>query len=430
MAGEAKVIKTIHASPVFAEHYPYLIINHAAYWQAGFFWKVKRGERVLNMHKKSNLFLIFTKTFLICLILIIFGLFIFYGWQFYQKAYAETISLKNPKQIEVKEALEVDFSVPVWNQDYATKIKIMPEEKIKLAFDETRRKLTIVPEKFWKPGESYSILMPVGRTAMFTRIFEKKLIFSVANPPQIKTVSPANEAKDVIIGAEDPIVVDFDKSTRDYFIDFVLSPKGDVIYQNNPEKTQFKILPKNSVGDGVQYGLKIFSKVADDKDENYQPIYDGSFETVKTTPVVWEKDFTLRLEQARKYTKAKIKEGKYIDVNLATQIMTTFENGTLLNAYMVSSGKRGMETPVGTHQIYNKAPRAYSREYGLFMPNWMAILTDGKVGIHELPEWPGGYKEGANHLGTPVSHGCIRLGVGSAKTVYDWADIGTPVIVY
>jgi hypothetical protein len=66
----------------------------------------------------------------------------------------------------------------------------------------------------------------------------------------------------------------------------------------------------------------------------------------------------------------------------------------------------------------------------LYMPYWMAITPDGKYGIHELPEWPGGYKEGANHLGRPVSHGCVRLGVGAAKTVYEWASEGTTVVVH
>ncbi len=354
----------------------------------------------------------------------------FYGWQFYQKSYTEKVVLKNAKNIEVKEVIEINFSVPVWNEDYRTKVKIVPEEKATLKFDAAKRKLSITPENFWKPEISYSIILPSGRTAMLTRISEKKLDFSVTNFPKIRQVSPVNDAKDVVIGAEDPIIVDFDKSTRGYFVNFVLTPESEVVYQNNPEKTQFKILPKNKVEDGAQYALKISIKVADDKDENYQLLYSGSFETLKTAPVVWEKDFTLRLDQAKKYTKAKIKEGKYIDVNLATQIMTTFENGVLLDSHLISSGKRGMDTPVGTHKIYNKFPRAYSKAYGLYMPYWMAIVPDGKFGIHELPEWPGGYKEGVNHLGIPVSHGCMRLGVGSAETVYNWAEIGTPVIVY
>jgi len=50
--------------------------------------------------------------------------------------------------------------------------------------------------------------------------------------------------------------------------------------------------------------------------------------------------------------------------------------------------------------------------------------------IHELPYWPNGYREGENHLGVKVSHGCVRLGIGPAKYVFDWAEIGTPVYVH
>lgn len=89
-----------------------------------------------------------------------------------------------------------------------------------------------------------------------------------------------------------------------------------------------------------------------------------------------------------------------------------------------------MWTPTGEFKVHNKNPRAWSRTYGLYMPYWMAFVPSGKYGIHELPEWPGGYKEGANHLGTPVSHGCVRLGVGSAKAVYEWAEVGTPIVIY
>lgn len=57
-------------------------------------------------------------------------------------------------------------------------------------------------------------------------------------------------------------------------------------------------------------------------------------------------------------------------------------------------------------------------------------LKNGYFGIHELPVWPDGIKEGENHLGTPVSHGCVRLGVGPAEFLYNWTPIGTPVKIY
>lgn len=120
--------------------------------------------------------------------------------------------------------------------------------------------------------------------------------------------------------------------------------------------------------------------------------------------------------------------GKKIVIHLKTQTMDVVENGEVLHSFTISSGKRGMQTPTGTFTVLNKSPRAYSKTYGLYMPYWMAFTTRGH-GIHELPEWPNGYKEGENHLGTPVSHGCVRLGVGSAKTVYEWAEVGTVVEV-
>lgn len=119
---------------------------------------------------------------------------------------------------------------------------------------------------------------------------------------------------------------------------------------------------------------------------------------------------------------------KKIIIHLKTQTMDMVENGEVLNTFKISSGRRGMETPTGSFSILSKTPRAYSKTYGLYMPYWMAFTTRGH-GIHELPEWPGGLKEGENHLGTPISHGCVRLGVGPAKILYEWAEIKTPVEV-
>lgn len=123
-----------------------------------------------------------------------------------------------------------------------------------------------------------------------------------------------------------------------------------------------------------------------------------------------------------------LSEGRYLEINLSEQRMYLFEGTNQIASYVVSTGKWSMPTPIGTRYINSKDPRAWSEKYGLFMPYWNDI--GGGYGIHELPEWPGGYKEGENHLGTPVSHGCIRLGVGAAEHVYNWAPIGTPVFIH
>jgi len=122
------------------------------------------------------------------------------------------------------------------------------------------------------------------------------------------------------------------------------------------------------------------------------------------------------------------KLGKSILIDVKKQELYQQLNGIIIRTHTVSTGKSSTPTPKGVFSIANKSLRAWSKTYGLWMPYWMGIKGT-RAGIHELPEWPGGYKEGKNHLGTPVSHGCIRLGEIASKIVYDWTEIGTKVII-
>lgn len=125
----------------------------------------------------------------------------------------------------------------------------------------------------------------------------------------------------------------------------------------------------------------------------------------------------------------KIKLTKKIEINTGKeQKLYYFLGDVRMGEFKISSGKANMPTPKGNFKIDGKALRAWSK-YGLWMPYWMS-LKNGYFGIHELPEWPNGTKEGENHLGTPVSHGCVRLGVSAAEFLYNWAPIGIPVKIY
>lgn len=124
----------------------------------------------------------------------------------------------------------------------------------------------------------------------------------------------------------------------------------------------------------------------------------------------------------------KIKDGKYIDISVSNQVMTIFDDGLKINSFLISTGKYGMPTPLGMFSVKKKEDNHWSSTYGLWMPYSMNFYSS--FYIHELPYWPGGYREGESHLGVRVSHGCIRLGIGPAKYVYDWSEIGTPVYVH
>jgi hypothetical protein len=121
------------------------------------------------------------------------------------------------------------------------------------------------------------------------------------------------------------------------------------------------------------------------------------------------------------------KMAKRIEVSTKNQELSYFLNGIRVQKMVISSGV-GNSTPMGTFYIDDKKEKAWS-SYGLWMPYWLSF-KNGIYGIHELPIWPSGKQEGEDHLGTPASHGCVRLGENDAKKLFKWTDLGTPVIIY
>lgn len=124
---------------------------------------------------------------------------------------------------------------------------------------------------------------------------------------------------------------------------------------------------------------------------------------------------------------------KSIFINVSKQVLEQRVNDVPFASFPVSTGTLRRPTPQGNFKIIAKTPRAWSRVAGLWMPHWMNFSGVGapisRFGIHELPEWPSGKKEGASSLGKPASHGCVRLGIGSAKALYDWTPVGTVVVI-
>lgn len=118
-----------------------------------------------------------------------------------------------------------------------------------------------------------------------------------------------------------------------------------------------------------------------------------------------------------------------IEIDLKHQKLNYYVSGYKWREFTVSSGKKSTPTPKGEFKITTKIKKAWSKSYGLWMPYWLG-LDRGRIGIHELPIWPNGYREGLNHLGTPVSHGCIRLGLADASYLYERLEIGISVKIY
>ena len=124
---------------------------------------------------------------------------------------------------------------------------------------------------------------------------------------------------------------------------------------------------------------------------------------------------------------------KYVDINISEQKLSFYENGIAVGVYSISSGKPGMDTPEGIFKVLSKSPNAYSKKYALYMPYWMQFTSAGH-GLHGLPYWRlkggGVIKEGVNHLGIRVSHGCVRLSWEAAEKIYSQVEVGTPVVIH
>jgi lipoprotein-anchoring transpeptidase ErfK/SrfK len=122
---------------------------------------------------------------------------------------------------------------------------------------------------------------------------------------------------------------------------------------------------------------------------------------------------------------------KRIEIDISEQHFYAYEGGTLVYSFVCSTGEPGRDTAPGNYQVLDKIPMAYASTWNLKMPYWLGIYWAGTLenGIHALPILSNGQKLWDGYLGQRVSYGCVILSTEAAKIIYDWAEIGTPVII-
>ncbi|MGQ9904538.1 MAG: L,D-transpeptidase family protein [Anaerolineae bacterium] len=127
---------------------------------------------------------------------------------------------------------------------------------------------------------------------------------------------------------------------------------------------------------------------------------------------------------------------KRIEVDLTTQTLWAYDGATLALSATVSSGIPKWRTLTGVFQVLERVDEAYNRLARVKMPNWLSIYDIGEPGesltngIHALPVMSSGRRLWAGYLGTPVSFGCVVLGIEDSDFIYRWAELGTPVLIY
>ncbi len=127
--------------------------------------------------------------------------------------------------------------------------------------------------------------------------------------------------------------------------------------------------------------------------------------------------------EIQKMTALKQTTNRWIEVNIATQRLIAWEGATPVYAVIVSTGTDAHPTQPGSFSVQSKHRTARMQGDDYDVPDVpYTMYYSGGYAIH------GAYWH--RRFGTPVSHGCVNVAVDHARWLYDWASVGTPVVVH
>ena len=126
---------------------------------------------------------------------------------------------------------------------------------------------------------------------------------------------------------------------------------------------------------------------------------------------------------------------KYIDINLTTQTMIACEKGGVnCHQWSVTTGNDSHATPTGTFLVLGRNANFYMTggtpgiDYYKVWVDHATWFTSAGHAIHDA-HWRNGSFGGQDYH-YDGSHGCVNSPDEAAIFVYNWAPVGTPVIVH
>ncbi len=106
--------------------------------------------------------------------------------------------------------------------------------------------------------------------------------------------------------------------------------------------------------------------------------------------------------------------GRHAEADLTRQVLALIDGGKVRRIYPISSGAPATPTVLGSFRVYSKT--AGTNAKGMVDSAYF-IRGYATHGYPSVPIYP-------------ASHGCLRLPIPDARTVFNWMRIGTPVDVY
>ena len=124
--------------------------------------------------------------------------------------------------------------------------------------------------------------------------------------------------------------------------------------------------------------------------------------------------------------------GRRVVYSRAQQRVWAIEaDGTVVKTHLVSG--RLYEPYAGTYSVYSRSMYTYSTENPNVKWRYMVRFAygpgGGRIGFHEIPNKNGVPMQAYSQLGQPLSGGCVRQTTADAIWMWDWAQLGTTVVV-
>ncbi len=209
----------------------------------------------------------------------------------------------------------------------------------------------------------------------------------------------------------------------------------------SPERVEMS----DSYADPEQSFHVIFQSIAPNKDDVYreffQPVVEGQAwigETFSVDIAVgavtdqMKDDISFVSDSAMAASELAGLERNVV-VDLSDQMMIAKFGDKTVWSMQISSGAWDTPTPAGTYKILTKQELRIGSKYPHYRMPYFQLWDYRGYGIHALPYLAndGGtfWSEALTHIGIPVSHGCIRTLPDDAVKMFEFTDIGTPIVV-
>lgn len=114
---------------------------------------------------------------------------------------------------------------------------------------------------------------------------------------------------------------------------------------------------------------------------------------------------------------------RWIEIDLSEQRLYAWQGNQKIYIFRISTGTKKTPTVKGRFVINSKYRSHRMRGDDYDIPDVPYVMY-----FHEGYAIHGAYWH--NNFGTPVSHGCVNLPVKNARRLYNWAKVGTSVLVH